>query len=631
MADIHDILKHHWGYSHFRPLQEDIILSVLEGRDTLALLPTGGGKSICFQVPALARDGMCVVVSPLIALMKDQVENLIERGIPALAIFSGMSRRQMDLELDNCIHGKYRFLYVSPERLQAELFQVRLQQMKVNLLAIDEAHCISQWGYDFRPEYLQIAAIRQRIQAPVLALTATATPEVTEDIQERLLFPEKRVFRKSFERRNLSYIVLREENKLERLLEICKKIKGTGVIYARNRKLCRDIAEYLSRNGQSADHYHAGLDQNTRNRKQEAWIKNKVRIIVSTNAFGMGIDKPDVRFVLHYEMPDSLEAYYQEAGRAGRDENKAWCVALINDRDRSGAYEKLEKSYPGYEEVERVYEHLCNHYQVAVNSGEMREVDFDLAAFSNRAGIAPSLAFHALSVLEKQDILRLSEGFHQPSQVHLMVDNTTLYDFELRNPKVASFLKLMLRSYGGLFENYVRIDENHLARNLGVHAAEVVRLLERLKEAQLLDYVPARNGPSLTFIRPRERKLSYDQKAVQRRKEVAAKRLESVFEYALREDECRSRMLLHYFGEHKAPRCGSCDQCLEDKKRTLSEEEYRLRIKELLAQGKLELKKMVSDMGYWHEEGLQQALQHMLDERVIVLNDKQEVEWKGRG
>ncbi len=629
MPDIHAILKDVWGFDRFRPLQEDIIRSVLDGNDTLALLPTGGGKSICFQVPALALEGTCLVVSPLIALMKDQVENLLRHDIPAIAIYSGMSARQMDFELDNCAQGKYRFVYVSPERLKTELFRARLERMPVSMLAVDEAHCISQWGYDFRPEYLQIAEIRKWIKGPVLALTATATPEVVEDIQDKLEFRKKQVFRKSFERKNLSYLVLKEENKTERLLEICRRTPGTGVIYARNRKLCRDLAEYLRQNGVSADYYHAGLDQQTRSAKQDAWIQNRIRVIVSTNAFGMGIDKPDVRFVLHYELPDSLEAYYQEAGRAGRDEKSSYCVALFHPHDRETAFDKLAQSFPGYETVQQVYEGVMNSLNIAVHSGQFTEHPFDLVLQSQKLGMPAPQVFHALQILEKQEILRLSDAVHQPAAIHMLVDNTYLYDFEIRNPKVAPFIKLLLRTYGGLFDHYIRIDQGYLARQIGAKTAEVHTLLEKMKEAGILDYVPARNAPTLTLLQDRMQKLSYDQVAVKERKKAMEQRLEAVFRYASGGVDCRSQALLAYFGESGAPRCGSCDLCRADKKQDWGEDAYVEHIRELVKRDIRDLKTMSRHLGYWHEEGLQMALQHLLDEGRIHLNDKQEIEWTG--
>lgn len=628
MTDIHDILKKYWGYEHFRPLQQDIIESTLAGKDTLALLPTGGGKSICFQVPALAHEGMCIVVSPLIALMKDQVENLIKRGIPALAIFSGMNYRHIDMELDKCIKGEYKFLYVSPERLKTEIFKARFPQMNINLLAIDEAHCISQWGYDFRPEYLQIAEIRKWIQAPVLALTATATSKVVDDIQEKLEFKTHHVFRKSFERKNLHYIVLNEEDKTGRILNICKRFHGTGVVYARNRKLCRDIAEFLFQHGVSADYYHAGLDPAVRSAKQEAWIQGRTRVIVSTNAFGMGIDKADVRFVVHYEMPDSLEAYYQEAGRAGRDEKAAWCVALVQESDKDKATEKMMEAYPEYEAVNRVYEGLCNHFQIAVHSGQMKEVPFNLPDFAHEMGLRAPDVYHALRVLELNDIIQLSEAIKQPSRLHINVNNTVLYDFEIRNPKLAPLIQLLLRTYGGLFEQYIFIDENYLARQLKAQVPQIVNVLEKLKEHEIWDYIPARDQPTLTFIRPREHKLHYDQSLVKKRKEEAVWRLKQVFDYALSDAECRSRLLLAYFDEADGPRCGQCDVCQRDRKQEHNESYYINSAEKLIKQDIRTLNEMVTYLGFWHEDGLQQALQHLLDEGKIYLDDKQEIHWK---
>ncbi|MDX5321305.1 MAG: RecQ family ATP-dependent DNA helicase [Bacteroidota bacterium] len=628
MTDIHDILKKYWGYSHFRPLQQDIIESVLDGKDTLALLPTGGGKSLCFQVPALAKEGLCLVVSPLIALMKDQVENLLKREIPAVALYSGMSYRHIDMELDKCIKGTYKFLYVSPERLKTEIFKARLPQMQVNLIAIDEAHCISQWGYDFRPEYLQIAEIRKWVQAPVLALTATATATVVDDIQEKLQFKTPHVFRKSFERKNLHYWVLEEENKLGRILSLCKRFEGTGVVYARNRKLCRDIAEYLYQNGISADYYHAGLDPVIRNKKQDSWIDGRTRVMVSTNAFGMGIDKSDVRFVIHYEMPDSLEAYYQEAGRAGRDEKNAWCIALAQPSDRDQAFAKMHQAYPEYDQVNRIYEALCNHYQIAVHSGNMREVEFNLVDFAYQMGLSSSEVFNALRILELQDMIQLAESIRQPARLHIMVNHTVLYDFEIRNPKLAPLIQLLLRNYGGLFDQYVYIDENFLARNLKAQPEAIVAVLEKLKEHEIWDYVPAKDHPTLTFLKAREHKLHYDQQLVKARKREAEIRLEAVYDYALNKTDCRSRKLLAYFDEAEAPRCGQCDVCQSDRKHPYDAAKYRDSVEKLIKQDIRSLNAMITHLGFWHEEGIQHTLQLLLDEGKIYLDNKQEIHWK---
>ncbi|TNE81373.1 MAG: RecQ family ATP-dependent DNA helicase [Bacteroidetes bacterium] len=626
MNQIHSILKEYWGYDNFRPLQEDIIQSVLKGQDTLALLPTGGGKSICFQVPAMAQDGLCLVISPLIALMKDQVENLQKRGIPALAIYSGMSHREMDRELDNCIHGQYKFLYVSPERLHTELFKARAVQMKINLLAIDEAHCISQWGYDFRPEYLRIAEVREWLKAPVLALTASATQAVVDDIQVRLSFKERHVFRKSFERKNLHYLILQEENKLDRILQIVSKIKGSGVIYARNRRLCKDLAEYLYNHGHSVDFYHAGLDGAQRSRKQENWINGKTRIMVSTNAFGMGIDKPDVRFVIHYELPDSLEAYYQEAGRAGRDEKAAYCIALFRDQDKQDALRQWEQSYPPYEEVARVYTMLCNHLQIPLHSGAYASYDFDIAEFAKKNELKPSAAFQCLKVLEQESVLHLSDALHQPAKVHIKVDNTVMYDFELRNPKIAGFLKLLLRSYAGLFDQYVRVDEAFLARQLHHSVEEIKQVFMKLQEVGLVSYEPAKDKPQVVLLRPREDKVHYVQENQKELKHRAGIRLEAVFGYA-ENQHCRSQTILEYFNELDSPRCGQCDICQADQKEKKSEEAYRVLIQQALEKGHDTLKDLTSYAGYWHEEHLSEVLRHLIDEGLITLHPDQRITW----
>lgn len=626
MSEIHSILKQYWGYDSFRPLQEEIIESILKGQDTLALLPTGGGKSICFQVPAMANEGLCLVISPLIALMKDQVENLVSKGIPALAIYSGMSHRQMDIELDNCIHGKYKFLYVSPERLHTELFKARLIQMKVSMIAIDEAHCISQWGYDFRPEYLRIAEIRELVDVPFLALTASATSKVVDDIQEKLKFKRKHVYRKSFERKNLSYLVLPEENKLERILQIVSRIKGTGVIYARNRRLCKDLAEYLYQHKHSVDFYHAGLDQQTRNQKQDNWIKNRTRIIVSTNAFGMGIDKPDVRFVIHYELPDSLEAYYQEAGRAGRDNEKAWCVALYREQDKTEAFRQLEEAFPPYEEVNRVYQMLCNYLQIPIHGGTGTSYDFDIADFAKKNNLKTAEAFHALRIMSQEGILVMSDALFQPARVHVKVDNTVLYDFELRNPKIAGFLKLLLRTYSGLFDQYVKIDEAYMANKLYHTREEVIQVFKKLEEVGLINYEPAKDKPQLFFLVPREDKLHYQQERQRTLKATAQEKLEAVFNYA-EEQQCRSQSILNYFDETDSVRCGQCDICLEDKKKTLSEEQYKEKIKQAIEKGHHQLKSIVEHLGYWHEEGISLVLQHLTDEGIISLHPDQTLTW----
>lgn len=571
------ILTKYWGYSKFRPLQEDIIHSVLEGNDTLALLPTGGGKSICFQVPALAREGICIVVSPLIALMKDQVANLNRREIKAVAVYSGMSSAEIDIAIDNCIYGNTKFLYLSPERLTTDMVRARLPKMKVNLVAIDEAHCISQWGYDFRPPYLQIAEIREFLpQTPFMALTATATPEVMDDICQKLSMKNARIFRKSFERKNLVYAVLQEENKLGRLANICKKVQGTGVVYVRNRRKTREIAEFLAKQGVKADFYHAGLDNKTRDQKQESWIRERVRVIVSTNAFGMGIDKPNVRFVVHMDLPDSPEAYFQEAGRAGRDEKKAYAVLLYNQSDIIDLESFFQNSYPPLEFIAKVYNALGNFFQLAIGSGRERSYEFNMGNFCSHYQLERIPVFSALQILEKEGYIALSEALSNPSRIHMLLNKEDLYRFSVANPSFDAFIKVLLRSYTGLFSDFTRIDEYDIAKRTQLEPDRVVKTLKSLHQMRVLHYEPRNKEPLLSFIRPREdvRYFSISPENYSERKKYAGQRVEAMKQYVQTQNRCRSVMLLSYFGEKNAVRCGVCDVCLERNKLDLSKLEF---------------------------------------------------------
>ncbi|MBK9673140.1 MAG: ATP-dependent DNA helicase RecQ [Bacteroidetes bacterium] len=465
MQSIHQLLKHYWGHSTFRPLQENIIQSILDGTDTLALLPTGGGKSICFQVPALAMDGVCVVISPLIALMKDQVDNLTKRGIKACAVYSGMKKQEIDVLLDNCVYGKIKFLYLSPERLSSELVKVRLSKMKISFLAIDEAHCISQWGYDFRPAYLRIAELRELLpQQKILALTATATPEVVKDIQQQLNFKNSKVFIASFERKNLAYIVLQEEDKWNRLLKIVTSLKGAGIIYARNRKRTQEIALFLQRNSITADYYHAGLSPQVRDTKQNNWMLNNCRIMVCTNAFGMGIDKPDVRFVVHLELPDSLEAYFQEAGRAGRDGNKSYGIVLFQSVDSNESMHRLKQGFPTVSEIKSVYQALCNYYKLAIGSGLEITFDFDSADFCNTFNLKANHVFNCLKFLEKEEYLSLSDSSKTNAKLKILLNKQALFDFQVANKDLDILIKTILRSYSGAFDEFILISETELAK-----------------------------------------------------------------------------------------------------------------------------------------------------------------------
>lgn len=563
-----EILKRYWGYDGFRPLQDEIIRSVLNGQDTLALLPTGGGKSICFQVPAMLKEGICIVISPLVALMKDQVEALKAKGIAAVAIYAGMGKREIDILLDNCIYGKIKFLYLSPERLLSELVRVRISYMNVNLIAVDEAHCISQWGYDFRPPYLKVSEIREiHPDVPVLALTATATKFVRTDIMEKLQFKKPHVFVQSFARKNLSYVVQDDEDKYKKLISIVNKVKGSGLVYVRNRRETAEVASFLSRNGVAADFYHAGVEKEERFRKQEDWKRNRIRVMVATNAFGMGIDKPDVRFVVHLDLPESLEAYYQEAGRAGRDGKKAYAILLANKSDELSLKAKYTDSFPSVEEIRKVYHYLANYFQLAYGAGEGLSFGFDLADFCKRFNVGVIKTMGALKFLEHDGYITLSENIFLPSRVLFVVGNEDVYRFQIENAGYDPLIKAILRSYGGSFEQYVKISEADIAAKLRISYNDVLRQLNNLQEQGLLSYIPQTDQPQLQYIRPRLdfNHLDIDLKYIAQRKQIQADQITAVLAYAGKKI-CRSIQLLTYFDEPEADKCGVCDVCLAEKK-----------------------------------------------------------------
>ncbi len=568
MTTATEVLKKYWGFDVFRPLQEEIVHSVISGYDTLALLPTGGGKSICFQVPAMMMDGICIVVSPLIALMKDQVENLKAKGIEAVAIYAGMGKREIDILLDNCIYGKIKFLYLSPERLLSDLVRVRISYMNVNLIAIDEAHCISQWGYDFRPPYLKVKELREiHPNVPVLALTATATPEVRTDIIDKLALKEPQIFVKSFSRKNLSYVVYHLDDKHKKLIDICKNVKGCGLVYVRNRRETADIAHFLQRNHISADFYHAGLDKDVRFQKQEDWKQDKTRIMVATNAFGMGIDKPNVRFVVHLDLPDSLEAYYQEAGRAGRDEKRAFAVLLTNKADRMNLEAKYTDSFPSVEEIKKVYHHLGNYYQLAYGAAEGLTFEFDLADFCKRFSIGVIKTMAALKFLERDGYITLTDSVFIPSRLMFTISHEEVYRFQIENAAFDPLIKTIQRSYGGAFDGYVKIKESDLSNRLKISYLDVIAYLKKLQEYQIISYLQQTDQPQLQFVRPRMDMLhlDIDAKFINLRKEIQRSQIEGVLAYAAN-NICRSVQLLTYFGETKAEKCGVCDVCLAERK-----------------------------------------------------------------
>jgi len=573
-----DILKKFWGYDQFRPLQEEIIHSVEDGQDTLGLLPTGGGKSITFQVPALANEGTCLVITPLIALMKDQVENLRSRNIKALAIHSGLTQREIQIAFDNCIYGNYKFLYLSPERLSTELFLLKLPHLKVSLLAIDEAHCISQWGYDFRPSYLEISKVREFLpDVPVLALTATATPQVVEDIQDQLLFKKKNVFQKSFERSNLSYVVRHTEDKEKELLKILLSVSGSAVVYVRNRKKTKEYAELLQKNGVSADYFHAGLNPKVKDQRQKSWMEGKSRVIVSTNAFGMGIDKPDVRIVVHMDSPDSLEAYFQEAGRAGRDEKRAYAILLWSPYDKQQLNRSVTVTFPELDVVKRVYEALCNHLQVALGFGENQMFDLSIGKFCKAFGFNSLTVYNSLKILERAGYLEFSEETNLPSKIMMLMNNYELDRFQESHPQLDLLIKTVLRSYTGLFIEYAAIDEEKIAQRMETTRDIVYEQLQTLSKLKVLHYIPQRKTPLVYFSQSREAThlLKFPPMVYKERLEQYRKRVDSVIEYATTSHICRSVLLLRYFGQKQKKYCGYCDVCLARKKTLLTDAKFQ--------------------------------------------------------
>lgn len=558
-----EVLKEYWGYDGFRPMQEEIITAALEGKDVLAIMPTGGGKSICFQVPGLMRDGITLVVTPLIALMKDQIQNLNDRGVRALAIHAGMSRHEVDLALNNAAYGDYKFLYLSPERLGTQLFRSYIDVLDVSFIVVDEAHCISQWGYDFRPDYLRIGELRERIDAPVIAVTATATPSVAQDIMERLGFKEKLLLKSGFERPNLSYIVRQVEDKYSQILNVCNGVPGTGIVYARNRRKCEELSEFLRAQGVSASFYHAGLGGQARAERQAAWKSGAVRVMVCTNAFGMGIDKPDVRFVVHYDLPESPEAYFQEAGRAGRDGKRSFAVQLWNSVDVRRAKQIEDVSFPSLEYIEDVYQKLHAFFEIPYDTGMGRQLKFKIEDFCKRFGLQRAPAFYALKYLERTEHLTYSEEVDIPTKVRINVDRKSLYDVELADQGQANVLEALMRSYTGIFSFLQQIDEEYVARRAAQTVPQLRQSLYGLSLAHVISYVPTDHSDVVVLhhdrLRPGNVNLMPSRYAMLR--ESFHARAEAMLEYVSETSECRSRYLLRYFGQTEAADCGTCDVC----------------------------------------------------------------------
>lgn len=577
MTEIHSILKQNWGFDAFRPLQEEIINSILDGNDTLALMPTGGGKSLCYQVPVLANRGLCLVISPLIALMKDQVESLRRKNITAFAIYSGMSRHELINTLKTAINSNCKFLYVSPERLETNLFKEYLPGMDVNLVAVDEAHCISQWGYDFRPPYLRIAALRDELPGvPVLALTASATTNVQDDICEKLHFKTKNIFRQSFERPNLSYSVFQVESKINKLIEILKNVPGSAIVYCKSRKRTKEISDLLLMHGLSSEFYHAGLAQEERSARQERWIKNATRVIVCTNAFGMGIDKPDVRVVVHIDSPDCLENYYQEAGRAGRDGQKSYAVLLYNEKDIEELKGAPAVRFPSITDIKNIYQSIANYLQIPTGISEGEHFDFDLVDFIKKFKLNSQTALYALKALEQEGWLSFNEETFLSSTVQFICDKEHLYQFEKDHPELEPLIKSLLRAYEGIFESPCSISENQLQRLLMTEKQMVSKGLTQLHHLGIIQYRRQKDGPQLSLLRNRVRAedMLIDLSSLNHRKEQFIGRIKAMIEYVHEKVDCRSRVIASYFGDHNVRNCGVCDNCLNQKTIHITREEF---------------------------------------------------------
>lgn len=617
------ILKDYWGYDNFRGIQEDIIQSIGSGRDTLGLMPTGGGKSITFQVPAMAKDGLCIVITPLIALMKDQVRNLRDRGIKAIAIYSGMTREEIIIALENCIFGNYKFLYISPERLDTEIFRIKLRSMKVSMITVDESHCISQWGYDFRPAYLKISEIRNLLpDVPVLALTATATPEVVKDIQQRLAFKEENVFRMSFERKNLAYIVRRTESKQEELLHILKHVEGSAIVYAHNRKRTKEYAQLLNEKGITATFYHAGLSNDTKDQRQKSWVKGETRVMVATNAFGMGIDKPDVRLVVHVDTPDSPEAYFQEAGRGGRDGKKAYAVLLYSKSDKATLKKRITDTFPEKDYIRTVYEHLNYYYQMAMGDGLGCTREFNIDEFCRNFKHFPIQVDSALKILTRAGYLEYTDEQDNNSRLMFTLTKEELYRIHETSPETEKLINVILRSYTGVFTEYAYINEETLSLRTGLTRQEVYDTLISLTRRRILHYIPGKKTPYIIYTRERQEadRLIFTKEVYEDRKESFIHRIEAMTEYAETDDKCRSRMLLLYFGEKNEHNCGQCDVCLSFHSSGIKQgifDEISRAIEGILKEKDMTMSALMEHMEDYERENVSKVLSYLLSEEII--------------
>lgn len=622
---LENILSKYWGHAQFRPMQKDIIEAVLAKRDVLALLPTGGGKSVCFQVPTMAQDGLTIVISPLIALIKDQVEGLRSKGIKAISVVSGMTHREIDIALDNCIYDQTKFLFISPERITSTLFQERLKKMNVSLIAIDEAHCISQWGYDFRPAYLNIIQLREMLPGiPVIALTASATADVQQDIMNQLGFTNPIMFKQSFERKNLNYLVLQEADKFNRALRILNKTKGTAVIYVRNRKGCKDLSDWLCANQIVADYYHAGLDSKIRSTKQDDWMSGKTRVIVATNAFGMGIDKANVRLVIHMDLPDSLEAYYQEAGRAGRDEKNAYAILLYSDNDIKELNRKYLGEYPSIEDIKTTYEFVMNMLQIPIGDGLNQQIPFDLTLLMERSGFGAIKLINALKYLEKEGYFMLSDEVFNPAKIMINLDQHAFNQFQNTNPKFQNLLQVILRSYTGLFDQLTSINENDLAARTQLSMTDIKSQLNSLQTYQVITYAPVTTSPLLlmTMDRLPATHVQIDGAYYRNRLAIITAKINAMVNY-VKEPICRSIQLRSYFDEKQAKPCGQCDVCLLNQPENTSFTFQRLA--KMIENEPIFLPKLLEQINDISENVLLAKLQSFAEDGLIQYNNKNEV------
>ena len=626
MMEYKEILRQYWGFSDFRGIQKEIIESIGRGQDTLGLMPTGGGKSITFQVPALSMDGVCIVITPLIALMKDQVDHLLAKGIRAAAIYSGMTRPEIIKTLENTIFGAVKILYVSPERLSSELFQTKLRHMKVSFITVDEAHCISQWGYDFRPSYLTIAALRDLLPGiPILALTATATPHVVDDIQERLKFARKNVFRMSFERKNLSYVVRTTGDKLGELTHILRSVDGSAIVYVRSRKKCKEINELLTAQGFSSTFYHAGLDHLSKDERQKQWQEDRIRVMVATNAFGMGIDKPNVRLVIHMNCPDSIEAYFQEAGRGGRDGQKAYAVLLYNGYDKSKLHKRIAETFPEKDFIKLVYEHLAYFFQIGVGSGRYHTFSFEMDKFCNAFGHSPRLVDSALRIIQRAGYIYYENEPEAAPRLMFLLTRNELYRLNELTPLQDRVITIVLRQYGGVFNDYVFINEERIADIAGLTKQQIYLVLKSLSQRRILHYIPQRKIPFITYLTNRidGDRLVIGKEVYDERKRQFTNRIEAIISYATNDQVCRSRQLLSYLGQPHSPACHCCDVCLEKETDQESDDRIKAALDKILA--------LLSDKELHSLDDILQldipkrqldaAIDHLRNEEIIHLKD----------